>query len=95
MKRRLLIGLLLVATLLSLRPVVLSYGIEHTWIPGIYDAGDLDAALAVLGAKAIDAAPSPRAHAADLLISTLPATALPALGGRNVVAGHSRAPPLL
>ncbi len=95
MKRRLLFGLLLVATLLSLRSAVLACGIEQTWIPGMYDGGDTDNVLALSSVKAIDPAASPRAHAADALVSalTIPAHADPQ--GRSVVADPSRAPPLL
>ena len=95
MKRRLLFGLLLVATLLTLRSAVLSCGIEQTWIPGLYDAGDADNVLALSSVKAVDPAASPRAQAADALVRALTIPTLADPRGRSVVADPSRAPPLL
>lgn len=95
MKRRLLFGLLLVATLLSLRSVVLSCGLEQTWIPGVYDGGDTDDVLALSSVKAIDPAASPRVHSGDALVRALVVSALADPQGRSVVADPSRAPPLL
>jgi hypothetical protein len=95
MKRRLLLGLVLVGTLVSLRPLVFASGLEQTWIPGIYDAGDTDDALALSGNKAIGPAASPVVQAATVLISAL-ASASPAdPKSRTAVAVPSRAPPLL
>jgi hypothetical protein len=95
MKRRLLFGFLLVATLLTLRSAVLSCGIEQTWIPGLYDGGDTDNVLALSSAKAIDPAASPRVHSANTLGRGLAVAALADPQGRSVVADPSRAPPLL
>jgi hypothetical protein len=65
MNRRLFLGLLLVAALLSLRSAVFACGIEETWIPGIYDGGDTDDALALAGFKALEAVASPVASASS------------------------------
>ena len=44
-----------IASLLSLRSLVLASGVEPTWIPGIYDAGDLDETFALSSLKALGA----------------------------------------
>jgi hypothetical protein len=93
--RLLLLGLFLVATLLSLRPLVFASGLEQTWIPGIYDAGDTDDALALSGNKAIGPAASPVVRAAALLVSSLAAASPADPKSRTAVAVPSRAPPLL
>jgi hypothetical protein len=95
MKRRVLLGLLLVATLLSLRPVVFACGIEQTWIPGIYDGGDTDDALALAGSKAIEPTVAPVVPAPDVLISRLALAPSSDPGSFSTVAVSSRAPPLL
>jgi hypothetical protein len=95
MKRRLLLGLLLAAALLSLRSVVFACGIEETWIPGIYDGGDTDDALALAGSKALESAASPVLPAPDVVFSraVVPLAADPS--SFSVVALPSRSPPLL
>jgi hypothetical protein len=95
MKRRLLLGLLLVATLVSLRPLVFAAGLEQTWIPGFYDAGDTDDALALSSFKAIGPGTPPLVQAANVLLSALAAASLADPESRTVVAAPSRAPPLL
>jgi hypothetical protein len=95
MKRRLLLGLVLVATLLSLRPLVFASGLEQTWIPGVYDAGDTDDALALSGNKAIGPAASPDVQAATVLVSALSSASHSDPKSRTAVAVPSRAPPLL
>ena len=95
MKRRLLFGLLLVATLLSLRTLVFACGVEETWIPGIYDAGDIDDALALAGFKAIASEVAPVVPAADLLLSRVTLTLSPDPESHNAVVVSTRAPPLL
>jgi hypothetical protein len=95
MKRRLLLGLVLVATLLSLRPLVFACGLEETWIPGIYDGGDTDDALALAGSKAIAPEVSPVVPAADLLLNRATLTLTEDPESHNAVAVSSRAPPLL
>jgi hypothetical protein len=95
MKRRLLLGLLLIATLLSLRPLVFASGLEQTWISGVYDAGDTDDALALSSFKAIGPGASPLVPAADVLLTAVAAASLADPKSRTVVAAPSRAPPLL
>jgi hypothetical protein len=95
MKRRLLLGLLLIATLLSLRPLVFASGLEQTWISGVYDAGDTDDALALSSFKAIGPGAPPPVQTAHVLHSALAAASLADPESRTVVAVPSRAPPLL
>ena len=95
MKRRLLLGLLLVAALLSLRSLVFACGIEETWIPGIYDGGDTDDALALAGSKALEAAASPVLPAPDVVFSPVVVALAVDPGSFSVVALPSRSPPLL
>ena len=95
MKRRLLLGLLLIATLLSLRAAVFACGIEETWIPGIYDGGDTDDALALAGSKALEAAVAPELPSPDIIVSRVVVARASDPGSFRVVALSSRAPPLL
>lgn len=95
MNRRLLLGLLLVVALLSLRSAVFACGIEETWIPGIYDGGDTDDALALAGFKALEAAASPEFPAPDLVISRVVVATAANPGSFSVVALPGRSPPLV
>lgn len=95
MKRRLFLGLLLVAALLSLRSAVFACGIEETWIPGIYDGGDTDDALALAGFKALEAVASPEFPAPDVVISRVIVVVAADPGSFSVVALPGRSPPLL
>jgi hypothetical protein len=95
MKRRLLLGVFLIATLLSLRPLVFASGLEHTWIPGVYDAGDTDDALALSSFKAIGPGAPPMVRAANVRVSALAAASLADPESRTAVAAPSRAPPRL
>lgn len=94
MSRRILLSFVLVASLLSLRPLVLASGIEQTWIPGIYDGGDLDDAFALSGLKALGAPEPPRVDASGALVARIESAAPDAAPSRAVVSASSRAPPL-
>jgi hypothetical protein len=95
MTRRLLVGALLVMAVMGLRPVLYASGVEQTWIPGIYDAADLDDALALSSLKAIGGVPSPMVQASDVLISRLAFTHPTDPESPSLVTASSRAPPLL
>jgi len=95
MKRRLLLGLLLVATLLSMRTLALANGVEQTWIPGIYDDGDVDDALALAGSKAIECAAAPDLPSPDVIMGRIVAVRVSDPATVSVVALPGRSPPLL
>lgn len=95
MSRRLLLTFVLVASLLSLRPLVLASGIEQTWIPGIYDAGDLDDAFALSNLKALGAPAPPRVDASAAVLARIESAGPDATPARVVRTASSRAPPLL
>ena len=95
MKRRLLLGLLLVATLLSMRTLALANGVEQTWIPGIYDDGDVDDALALAGSKAIECAAVPGVPTPDTVMGRIMAVRVSDPETVSTVALSSRAPPLV
>jgi hypothetical protein len=95
MKRRLLVGVLVVLAVVMLRPLLYASGVEQTWIPGIYDNGDLDDAFALSVLKAIGAEAPPTVLAASLLLARLDPTPATSPANLNRVASASRAPPLL
>ena len=95
MKRRLLLGLLLVATLLSMRTFALANGVEQTWIPGIYDDGDVDDALALAGSKAIECAAAPDVPAPDAVMGRIVVVRVSDPEAVSTVALSGRSPPLL
>lgn len=95
MSRRLLLTFVLVASLLSLRSLVLASGMEQTWIPGIYDAGDLDDAFALSNLKALGAPAPPRVDASAAVLARIESAAPDATPGRVGRTASSRAPPLL
>jgi hypothetical protein len=94
MSRRILLSLVLVASLLSLRSLVLAAGIEQTWIPGIYDAGDLDDTFALSSFKALGASGPPRIDASTRVVARVESPAPEAILSRAVCTASSRAPPL-
>jgi hypothetical protein len=94
MSRRILLSFVLVASLLSLRSLVLAAGIEQTWIPGIYDAGDLDDAFALSSFKALGASGPPRIDASTRVVARVESPAPEAILSRAVCTASSRAPPL-
>lgn len=94
MSRRILVSFVLVASLLSLRSLVLASGFEQTWIHGLYDAGDLDDAFALSNLKAFGTPAPPRVDASARVVARV-ATAVPdAAPGRAARSASSRAPPL-
>jgi hypothetical protein len=94
MGRRVLLSFVLVASLLSLRSLVLASGIEQTWIPGIYDAGDLDDAFALTSLKALGAPAPPRVDASARVVARVEPAAPDTTLSRAVSTTPSRAPPL-
>ena len=94
MSRRFLLSFVLIASLLSLRPLVLASGIEQTWIHGIYDAGDLDDAFALSSFKALGAPAPPRVDASARVVARVEPAAPDATLSRAVSTTSSRAPPL-
>jgi hypothetical protein len=94
MSRRLLLSFVLVASLLSLRSLVLASGFEQTWIPGMYDAGDLDDAFALSNFKALGAPAAPSVDASALVVAHVESAAPDATHSRAVRTASSRAPPL-
>jgi hypothetical protein len=92
--RRVLLSFVLVASLLSLRSLVLASGIEQTWIPGIYDAGDLDDAFALTSFKALGAPAPPRVDASARVVARVEPAAPDTTLSRAVSTTSSRAPPL-
>lgn len=95
MKRRLLVGLFVVLAVMTLRPLLYATGVEPTWIPGIYDNGDLDDSFALSSLKAIGSGAPPTVQAAAVLVARL--SAAPAMDAESLSIGiaPSRAPPLL
>jgi hypothetical protein len=94
MKRRLLVGLLVVLAVLTLRPLIYASGVEHTWIPGIYDNGDLDDSLALSSLKALGTEAPPAFQAAPVLMARLDAMTVGEPESLVSGASPSRAPPL-
>jgi hypothetical protein len=94
MRYRILVGLVLVASLLSLRSLVLASGFEQTWIHGIYDAGDLDDAFALSNLKALRTPAPPRADASTPVVDRIKTAAPDAVSSRAARSPSSRAPPL-
>ena len=94
MSRRILLSFVLVASLLSLRPLVLAAGIEQTWIHGIYDAGDLDDTFALSSFKALGASGPPRVDASTRVVAGVEFPVPEAILSRAVCTASSRAPPL-
>lgn len=95
MKRRLLVGLLVALAVLTLRPLLYATGVEPTWIPGIYDNGDLDDSLALSSLKAIGTGAPLTVQAATLLVARLDAVTVAEPESLGSAASLSRAPPLL
>lgn len=93
MNRRILLSVVLVASLLSLRSLVLASGIEQTWIHGIYDAGDLDDAFVLSSFKALGAATPPRADTSTAVVARVESAVPDATPSRAVRTASSRAPP--
>lgn len=94
LSRRVLLGFVLVASLLSLRSLVFAAGVEPTWIHGVYDAGDLDDAFALSNFKALGAPAPPRVDASARVVALVETAASDATAGRSVLSASSRAPPL-
>ena len=94
MSRRILLSFVLVASLLSLRSLVLAAGIEQTWIPGIYDAGDLDDTFSLSSLKALGASGPPRVDASTRVVARVESPAHDAILSPAVCTASSRAPPL-
>lgn len=94
LSRRVLLSFVLVASLLSLRSLVLASGIEQTWIHGVYDAGDLDDAFALSNLKALGAPAPPRVDASARVVAHVESAAPDANPSRAVRSAPSRAPPL-
>jgi hypothetical protein len=94
MSRRILLSFVLVASLLSLRSLVLAAGIEQTWIHGIYDAGDLDDTFALSSLKALGASGPPRVDASTRVVARVGSAVPEAILSRDVCSASSRAPPL-
>jgi hypothetical protein len=94
LSRRILLSLVLVASLLSLRSLVLASGIEQTWIHGAYDAGDLDDFFALSNLKALGAPARPRVDDSARVVARVESAAPDASPRRGVRSASSRAPPL-
>ena len=94
MSRRILLSFVLVASLLSLRSLVLAAGIEQTWIPGVYDAGDLDDTFTLSSLKALGASGPPRVDASTRVVARVQSPVPEAIFSRAVCTASSRAPPL-
>ena len=83
----------LIASLLSLRSLVLASGIEQTWIPGIYDAGDLDETFALSSLKALGASSPPRVDATAIVVARVELAVADAPLSSTARTASSRAPP--
>lgn len=94
LSRRVLLSFVLVASLLSLRSLVFASGMEPTWIPGIYDAGDLDDAFALSNFKALGAPAPPRVDGSARVVARIETATPDAAPSRAVRSAPSRAPPL-
>lgn len=94
MSRRILLSFVLIASLLSLRSLVLASGMEHTWIHGVYDAGDLDDTFALSSLKALGAPAPPRVDASARVVARVESATPDAMLSRSVCCTPSRAPPL-
>ncbi|HKZ07125.1 MAG TPA: hypothetical protein VJU81_16800 [Methylomirabilota bacterium] len=95
MKRRLLVGLFVVLAVMTLRPLLYATSVEPTWIPGIYDNGDLDDSLALSSLKALGTEASSTVQRAPALVARLDASAVGEPESPVSGASPSRAPPLL
>jgi hypothetical protein len=94
LSRRVLLSFVLVASLLSLRSLVLGSGIELTWIHGVFDAVDRDDDFALSNLKALGAPAPPRVDASAHVVARVELAAPDAPPSRAVRSASSRAPPL-
>ena len=94
MCRRILVSFVLLASLMSLRTLVLASGLEQTWIHGMYDAGDLDDAFALSNFKALGTPAPPRVDASARVVARGEMAASDAAPRRLLRSAFSRAPPL-
>ena len=94
MCRRILVSFVLLASLMSLRTLVLASGLEQTWIHGMYDAGDLDDAFALSNFKALGTPAPPRVDASARVVARVEMAASDAAPRRALRSAFSRAPPL-